>query len=89
MYFILISSVWNRKDWSAERWAVTHGIVVAACFSPCGSVLLFTSSDEPFVFAISLRQTVCAISGTTATASQQAAQLVLDHSLSETVTGIR
>lgn len=82
-------SVWDRRDWSSERWAVTRGRVVAACFSPCGSLLLFTSSEEPLVFAISLRQTVSAIAGAAASSNQQSAQLVLDHSLVENDNCIR
>merc|ERR1719188_1513674 len=45
--------VWGtRQQWSHERWNVLQGHVQTACWSPCSSVLLFTTTEEPFLFAL-------------------------------------
>jgi aladin len=48
----LCDRVWNTDRWLPERWTVVCGHVQAACWSPCGSMVLFTTSEEPIVYSL-------------------------------------
>lgn len=49
----LVFRVWECKTWKAERWHIDTGYVQTACWSPCSSVLLFVTSNEPFIYSLS------------------------------------
>ncbi|PSN51777.1 Aladin [Blattella germanica] len=48
----IIFRVWNTDQWLPERWTVMSGHVQAACWSPCGSMLLFATSEEPMIYSL-------------------------------------
>ncbi|XP_069684617.1 aladin-like isoform X2 [Periplaneta americana] len=48
----IIFRVWSTDQWLPERWTVMSGHVQAACWSPCGSVLLFATSEEPLIYSL-------------------------------------
>lgn len=48
----IIFRVWDTDRWLPERWTVVSGHVQAACWSPCGSVVLFATSEEPIVYSL-------------------------------------
>jgi aladin len=48
--------VWGTDQWLPEQWTVASGHVQAACWSPCGSVLLFTTSEEPVIYSLKFRK---------------------------------
>ncbi|XP_044738593.1 aladin [Chrysoperla carnea] len=48
----IIFRIWNCTDWTAERWDVGEGRVHTACFSPCGQILLFSTTTEPTIYAL-------------------------------------
>jgi len=50
--FLSCLRVWDTHRWVPERWRVQSGHVRTTCWSPCGSVLLFATSDEPLVYAL-------------------------------------
>ncbi|XP_018333374.1 aladin-like isoform X2 [Agrilus planipennis] len=45
--------VWDCLLWESELWEINSGEIAAACWSPCGSVLLFATSEEPFIYYLS------------------------------------
>lgn len=44
--------MWDTDKWVPERWTIASGRVQAACWSPCGSVLLFATSEEPTIYSL-------------------------------------
>lgn len=70
----------------AERWQTMTGRVQSACWSPCGTTLLFATSEETIVYALAFNST-----GTVFThnsnASPQVAVPVLDVSKLELPNG--
>ncbi|XP_065665904.1 aladin isoform X2 [Hydra vulgaris] len=42
--------VWETKTWSCEKWGDLNGTCTNACWSSCGSFLLFTVANEPFIY---------------------------------------
>ena len=44
--------LWTTKDWQPERWTVLHGHINNACWSPCGTSLLFTTSEDAQIFCL-------------------------------------
>ncbi|KAK6629857.1 hypothetical protein RUM43_003678 [Polyplax serrata] len=48
----LIFRVWKTEKWIPERWTVVSGRVQTACWSPCGSVILFATTEEPLIYAL-------------------------------------
>ncbi|KRT78158.1 translation initiation factor eIF2A [Oryctes borbonicus] len=49
----LVFRVWECQTWKAERWNVLTDRVQAASWSPCGSTLLFSTTQEPIIYALS------------------------------------
>ena len=52
----MCNRVWNTDQWIPERWTIASGHVQAACWSPCGSVLLFATSEEPIIYSLTFCQ---------------------------------
>uniref|UniRef100_A0A1B6C7V6 Aladin seven-bladed propeller domain-containing protein n=2 Tax=Clastoptera arizonana TaxID=38151 RepID=A0A1B6C7V6_9HEMI len=48
----IVFRVWETMKWNPDLWSVASGHVVSACWSPCGSVLLFATSTESIVYAL-------------------------------------
>lgn len=48
--------MWDCNTWQAERWNIIAGRVQAACWSPCGSVLIFATNEEPLIYGLSFLQ---------------------------------
>lgn len=48
----LVFRVWTTDLWTPERWSLPQGHIVAACWSPCSSALLFATSLEPVIYAL-------------------------------------
>nr|CAD7429428.1 unnamed protein product [Timema monikensis] len=44
--------VWDTSQWTADRWNVISGRVQTACWSPCGSVVLFCTTTEPLIYSL-------------------------------------
>ncbi|XP_039287891.1 aladin [Nilaparvata lugens] len=53
----LVFRVWSSwQQWVPERWSLASGHVVSACWSPCSSALLFVTSLEPTIYALTFGQ---------------------------------
>ncbi|KAJ9587941.1 hypothetical protein L9F63_018616 [Diploptera punctata] len=52
----IIFRVWDTDHWLPERWTVMSGHVQAACWSPCGSMLLFATSEEPLIYSLTFNR---------------------------------
>jgi aladin len=48
--------VWDTAQWTPERWTIASGHVQTACWSPCGSILLFATSEEPIIYSLTFCQ---------------------------------
>lgn len=45
--------VWSTdKKWAAERWTIGAGTMQSACWSPCGTFLLFVTSEDPILYRL-------------------------------------
>lgn len=44
--------VWETTRWSCEKWSKCTGRCKAACWSPDGSVLLFSTENEPIIYSL-------------------------------------
>ncbi|XP_017779368.1 PREDICTED: aladin-like [Nicrophorus vespilloides] len=44
--------VWECNSWLADKWNILAGYVQTACWSKCGTYLLFTSNEEPIIYAL-------------------------------------
>ncbi|XP_013779615.1 aladin-like [Limulus polyphemus] len=44
--------IWETQSWTCERWSNVIGHCQNACWSPDGSVLLFTTSEEPLIYSL-------------------------------------
>lgn len=45
--------VWDTiNQWNHERWNVLAGHVNTACWSPCGTYLLFSTNEEPLIYCL-------------------------------------
>lgn len=66
-------------------WSVTSGRVVSACWSPCGSTVLFATSTEPVVYALMFG----AVGSVFATEDKRSAASVIDVTPIELETGER
>lgn len=52
-----IFRVWSTCNaWEAERWSVARGYVQSACWSPCGSFLLFVTSVESMLYRLQFHE---------------------------------
>ncbi|KAK3923787.1 Aladin [Frankliniella fusca] len=84
--------VWNTSNWVPERWRVLSGNVRSACWSPCSTVLLFTTSEESVVYALQFKQN-CAQLDTMfysdTPVSEQGARVVINLAPEEVGNGLR
>ena len=48
----IIFRVWDTDRWIPERWTIISGHVQAACWSPCSTMLLFATSEEPVIYSL-------------------------------------
>lgn len=44
--------VWETMQWTCEKWADLNGTCSNACWSSCGSYLLFTVACEPIIYYV-------------------------------------
>lgn len=84
--------VWDTTKWVPERWRVLSGHVQTACWSPCSTVLLFTTSEESVVYALQFKPN-CAQLDTMfysdTPVSEQAARVVINLAQEEAGNGTR
>ncbi|XP_034243709.1 aladin-like [Thrips palmi] len=84
--------VWDSSNWVPERWRVLSGHVRTACWSPCSTVLLFTTSEESVVYALQFKPN-CAQLDTMfysdTPVSEQAARVVINLAQEEVGNGTR
>ncbi|CAH1788749.1 unnamed protein product [Owenia fusiformis] len=45
--------VWECQKWSCEKWTNLSGKCQAACWSPDGATVLFTTADDPIIYSLS------------------------------------
>ncbi|KAL3831795.1 hypothetical protein ACJMK2_023499 [Sinanodonta woodiana] len=50
-----IFRIWETSHWSCEKWSKCTGRCKAACWSPSGDVLLFTTEHEPIIYYLTFR----------------------------------
>ncbi|XP_063227394.1 aladin-like isoform X2 [Bacillus rossius redtenbacheri] len=82
----VVFRVWETALWTDEVWKAVSGRVRSACWSPCGSVLLFATSDDPKIFSL----TYGAAAGCGEEARSATSVLpVIDLTLAETEQGVR
>ncbi|XP_026285051.1 aladin [Frankliniella occidentalis] len=84
--------VWNTSNWVPERWRVLSGYVRSACWSPCSTILLFTTSEESVVYALQFKPN-CAQLDTMfysdTPVSEQGARVVINLEPEEVGNGLR
>ncbi|KAF5283918.1 hypothetical protein FQR65_LT13679 [Abscondita terminalis] len=68
----LLFRVWGCQEWKAERWDVLTGRVQACCWSPCESVLLFVTTTEPIIYALSFVQSEMVFANSTQSSPNKA-----------------
>lgn len=51
--FLFLNRVWETRTWVPERWNLLTGRIQAACWSPCNTILLFCTNEEPIIYSIS------------------------------------
>jgi len=61
--------VWGTDRWLPERWTVVSGHVQTACWSPCGSMLLFATSEEPLIYSLTFSKLETVFQGDNASRS--------------------
>uniref|UniRef100_A0A1B0DD25 Aladin seven-bladed propeller domain-containing protein n=1 Tax=Phlebotomus papatasi TaxID=29031 RepID=A0A1B0DD25_PHLPP len=44
--------VWNANKWTPERWTVGVGTIQSLAWSPCGSQMVFVTTEEPCLYAL-------------------------------------
>ncbi|XP_047107165.1 aladin-like [Schistocerca piceifrons] len=54
----VVFRVWETNTWTSEQWTLPFGHVKTACWSPCGSVLLFATSHETVIYSLSFIRAV-------------------------------
>jgi len=42
--------IWETMTWTSEKWEDLNGKCTSACWSSCGSFMLFSVSDEPVIY---------------------------------------
>ncbi|XP_066141580.1 aladin-like isoform X1 [Euwallacea fornicatus] len=48
----IVFRVWDYRNWECERWTVPSGRVQSACWSNCGTTLLFATNTEPIIYGV-------------------------------------
>lgn len=46
--------IWNTSNWTPERWWTQSGFINNFAWSPCGSTILFTTSEDCRIFCLRL-----------------------------------
>lgn len=52
MIIWLYFRVWECKNWTCDRWNTYLGHLQTSCWSPCGTVLLFVTSEETLLYCL-------------------------------------
>lgn len=50
----IVFRMWDTAYWETELWSLHTGRVTCACWSACSTVLLFATSTEPVIYALTL-----------------------------------
>ncbi|XP_022916047.1 aladin-like [Onthophagus taurus] len=53
----VVFRVWETFKWQSEKWNTLSGRVQTACWSPCGQIILFATTEESVIYALSFSQT--------------------------------
>jgi aladin len=51
----LVFRIWDCQHWESDRWTVLSGRVQAACWSNCGTNLLFATNTEPIIYGLTIK----------------------------------
>ncbi|EFA03757.2 aladin [Tribolium castaneum] len=51
----IVFRIWDCQHWENERWTVPSGRVQAACWTSCGTSLLFATSTEPVIYGLNMK----------------------------------
>lgn len=54
----ILYRVWDCQTWESEKWTVLSGRVQTACWTNCGTHLLFATSTEPLIYALRVKSGV-------------------------------
>ncbi|XP_045471493.1 aladin-like [Harmonia axyridis] len=54
----IVFRVWDCQTWESEKWMVLAGRVQTACWTNCGTHLLFATSTEPLIYALRVKSGV-------------------------------
>lgn len=46
---------WNCYTWESEKWTVLDGRIQTACWSNCGTTLLFATSSETIIYGLLIK----------------------------------
>lgn len=52
---ISLFRIWDSQYWDNDRWTVLSGRVQAACWTNCGTHLLFATSTELVIYGLTVR----------------------------------
>lgn len=47
-----IFRVWSTEKWTPEKWQLPSGSIQSAVWSSCGSILLFVTTNEPYLYSL-------------------------------------
>ncbi|XP_050309665.1 aladin-like [Anthonomus grandis grandis] len=48
----IVFRVWDYRNWECERWTVPSGRVQSACWSNCGTTLLFATNVDTMIYGV-------------------------------------
>lgn len=66
----LIFRVWDCRTWENERWTVLNGRVQTACWTNCGTTLIFATTTEPIIYAVIVKNDVVFTSDSDSSSNQ-------------------
>ncbi|XP_076270083.1 aladin-like [Rhynchophorus ferrugineus] len=66
----LVFRVWDYRNWECERWTVLSGRVQTACWSNCGTTLLFATSTEPIIYGVIVKNDLVFATDTESSSNQ-------------------
>ncbi|CAH0389778.1 unnamed protein product [Bemisia tabaci] len=84
----IVFRIWNTEEWQCDRWSMSSGHVNNACWSPCGSVVLFTTTTEAAIYALTFSPHY-SLFDTPSTEDKKSAVIVADLTPIELVSGER
>ena len=58
MAICCLCRVWESRAWSCEKWRKLAGRCQAACWSPDGSVLLFSTTEEAVIYSLTFTKDI-------------------------------